>query len=161
MDLNFSKWNKFEYRRNIQDLNYPGIYAISVTDTLLDGINFNYIEEIKYFGMTNSIQGLSGRLKQFENTVYKRKIQHGGAERFNFKYLNQENLSDRNMKLTELNDRLYISVFPFVCDVKSNSPFDLETMGDVTKAEYVALANYVKIHGNLPEFNDKIRSKKK
>jgi hypothetical protein len=44
--------------------------------------------------------------------------------------------------------------------VVSPAPIDLETMGDVTRAEYAAFANYAKRFGRWPKYNDKKNSPK-
>jgi hypothetical protein len=94
--------------------------------------------------MTNSINGLKGRLKQFDNTI-KGKTGHGGADRF----MNEYNSYDTDV------DNIYVAIDTFHCDVKSNEPEYLIMMGDVAKQEYVCIAEYVKRFGKLPKFNDK------
>jgi len=54
-----------------------------------------------------------------------------------------------------LTKKLYVSIAPFECDVKSNSLKDLRVMGQVAKFEYDCFAEYVKEHKKLPKFNDK------
>jgi hypothetical protein len=44
-------------------LKLPGIHAISISDAALAGKPFDWTPEIVYFGMTNSLSGLAGRLK--------------------------------------------------------------------------------------------------
>ena len=105
---------------------------------------FDWIEEIVYFGMTNSVGGLKLRLKQFDNTV-SGKEGHGGGERVRYKYGNY----------TELIKRLSVSVSPIQCDVKSNKAEDLLKMGEVAYWEYYCFAEYVERFGRLPEFNDR------
>ncbi len=74
--------------------------------------------------MTNSVAGLKGRLKQFDNTIVGQ-TGHGGADRFRYEYQNY----------AELTEKLYVSVVPFICDVKTNNPKDLKVMGEVSKFE--------------------------
>jgi hypothetical protein len=81
----FSTWTKWQDRHVIVGLKFPGVYAIAVTNLDLTGKNFSLTNSIKYFGMTNSQNGLRGRLNQFDNTI-KGKSGHGGADRFRFKY---------------------------------------------------------------------------
>jgi hypothetical protein len=95
--------------------------------------------------MTNSVAGLKGRLKQFDNTIFGKPGFHGGADRFLTDYPNY----------TSLTEILYVSVAPFECDVKSSTSIDLLTMGDVAKAEYECFAKYKKLFGRLPKYNDK------
>jgi len=148
-DKDFSQWTKWEDRNSLNGIKYPGIYCIAISETDLSEQDFEWISKIAYVGMTNSIAGLKGRLKQFDNTIIG-KSGHGGADRFRFKY---ENYPD-------LVDKLYVSVCLFECDVKSNAPKDLRIMGEVAKFEYDCFAEYVEKFRKLPEFNDKKKSLK-
>ena len=145
----FSIWKKWVNRDKINNINYPGIYAISISLQNIEDKKFSWLAEIKYIGMTNSVSGLKGRLKQFDNTIIG-KTGHGGADRFRYKHQDYK----------ELIEHLYVSVMPFQCNVKSNNPEDLRIMGKVAQFEYDCFAEYVNIFGCLPEFNDKIKSKK-
>jgi len=150
MDIEkFSVWYKWENRNNAKDIKFPGVYIIAISEKNLENQKFEWIKEIKYVGMTNSIKGLKSRLRQFDNTI-RGKRGHGGADRFRYKHQHYD----------ELIDKLYVSVFPFQCDVESNSPKDLRNMGEVAKFEYDCFAKYVELFNELPEFNDKKNSKK-
>lgn len=147
---NFSIWKKWINRNDFININYPGIYIISILPQKnIEGEKFSWLDEIAYIGMTNSISGLKGRLQQFDNTI-KGKTGHGGADRFRYKYQNY----------TELIKNLYVSVVPFVCNVQSNKPEDLIIMGKVAQFEYNCFAEYVKYFERLPKFNDKKNSPK-
>ena len=150
----FSNWVNFNNRAEIQDKNwkFPGIYAIAYSKKDLSNQKFNLLENIVYFGMTNSISGLRGRLKQFETTIYLTRDQHGGANRFIYS-LSKEDGSWIN--------RLYVSVMYFKCDVTTNNPNDLLVMGDVLKQEFICFSDYAKKFKKLPRFNDKKASPKK
>ena len=141
----FSSWHKWVHRPSIGQ---PGIYAIAFSATNIEGKSFSFLKEIVYFGMTSSVAGLKGRLHQFENTIAG-KSGHGGADRF----LN-------NHSYEVLKKKLYVSVLPFVCDVASNKPADLMTMGEIAKSEFVCFAEYVKYWGSLPKYNNKKDSPK-
>jgi len=145
----FSNWFKWENRNKTENIKFPGIYILAVSIKNLEGKKFDWIPEVEYVGMTNSVAGLKGRLKQFDNTIIG-KTGHGGADRFRYKYQNYN----------ELINKLYVSVIPFICDVKSNSPKDLRIMGEVAKFEYDCFAKYVELYGRLPKFNDKKATKK-
>jgi len=148
----FSHWVTWNKRKELTGLNYPGVYAIAHSNINIAGKKFSWKKEICYFGMSNSTKGLKGRISQFDSTIRdKVKGRHGGAERFNYKYKDYDKLVKR----------LYVSVRVFECDVTSNSPDDLNKMGDVAKLEYACLAHYVDKCGRLPEFNDKQKSPKK
>ena len=145
----FSRWTRWADRDYLNDLHLPGVYAIAISKEDLSSKKFSWIEKIAYFGMTNAIAGLKGRLKQFDNTIIG-KSGHGGADRFRHDYPRYEDL---------VRD-LFVSVVPFKCKVTSNSPADLLTMGDVAKAEYECFAKYAKAFKRLPKYNDKKNSPK-
>ena len=60
----------------------------------------------------------------------------------------------------ELVNKLYVSVAPFTCNVKSHKPKDLRVMGEVAKFEYDCFAYFTELCGCLPEFNDYAKSPK-
>ncbi len=150
--MRFSAWSKFDLRDGIENTKFPGIYAIAISTKDISGTQFDYVKEIVYFGMTNSKTGLRGRLNAFNNTLRdKSGPGHGGAERFRHDYEAGEKLAKK----------LYVAVCHFKCDVSSIARKDLEAMGAVTRAEYVAFANYAEIYGSLPKYNDKQKSPKR
>ena len=149
--MKFSNWIKWSDRNNLNDLQYPGIYAISYNEHDINNNSFDWIREIIYIGMTNSKKGLKRRLRQFDNTICGKRNNHGGAIRVRYKYKDYDKLIKY----------LYIAVRPFKCDVSSNNEKDLRIMGKVVEYEYICFAEYVKRFGILPEFNDKKRSSKK
>ena len=64
MDINnFSEWKKWEERTQLGGLNFPGVYALSISEDNLTDKHFSLIKEIVYFGMTNSVNGLKGGSK--------------------------------------------------------------------------------------------------
>ncbi len=150
--MRFSAWSKFDLRDEMENMKYPGIYAIAISTKDIANTRFHYRQEIVYFGMTNSKKGLCGRLNAFNNTLRdKSGPGHGGAERFRYDYESGDKLAER----------LYLAVCPFKCDVSSIARKDLETMGEVVRAEYLAFANYTELFGRLPKYNDKKNSPKR
>lgn len=145
----FTNWKKWENREELNDIKYPGIYIIAITQKNIENKGFNLCQEIVYIGMTNSVSGLKGRLKQFDNTIIG-KTGHGGADRVRYKYQNYDKLIKE----------LYVSICSFICDAKSNKPDDLRMMGKVAKFEYDCFAWFVEKYGSLPEFNNKKQSLK-
>ncbi len=141
---NFSKWKKWGNRNEFDNINFPGIYCIAISKIDINETIFNWSENIKYIGMTNSKGGLKSRLRQFDYTIIG-KTGHGGADRFRFKHQNYNALVED----------LYVAVWPVLCDVKSNEPKDLRIMGEVAKSEYDCFAIYVEKFGSLPEFNQR------
>jgi len=90
--MKFSNWIKWSDRNKLEDLKYPGVYAISYNGHDVSNNSFDWIKEIIYVGMTNSKKGLERRLKQFDNTILGKKDQHGGAKRVRYKYNNYDKL---------------------------------------------------------------------
>lgn len=150
MQKKFSRWVRWEKRNELTGIKFPGVYAIAKTHESLEGLPFRYIEEIVYFGMSNSKGGLRQRLQQFNDTMAGVRDQHGGADRFLAVYKN----------FARLKPRLYVSVCFAECDVTSLNPRDLLLMGEVAKWEYECWASYVKRYGCLPRFNNKKDSPK-
>ena len=140
----FTNWYKWEQRSSIGMNRVPGVYAIAISEEDISGQRYEFTSSIKYFGMTNSRSGLSGRLTQFDNTI-KGKSGHGGADRFRYKHPDYARLTSQ----------LFVSVAPFECNAGSSVPEDLEIMGEVARFEYLCFAQYVRKFGSLPEFNDK------
>ncbi|MEI8654875.1 hypothetical protein P4S57_20320 [Pseudoalteromonas sp. Hal273] len=145
----FTNWMRWVDREQSEGIQYPGIYICAITGEDLSSKDFSWVTNIVYVGMTNSVKGLKGRLKQFDDTI-KGKSGHGGADRMRYKYQNYN----------ELVNKLYVAVAPFTCNVKSNSPEDLRTMGQVAKFEYDCFARFTESFGYLPEFNDYAKSPK-
>lgn len=145
----FTAWIRWADRESADNIRYPGIYACAISPSNLTGLPFTWLQEIAYIGMTNSITGLKGRLKQFDYTIAG-KTGHGGADRVRYRYNNYGSLTNN----------LFVAIVPFECDVKSNIPDDLRIMGEVCQFEYNCFAHYVDKFGNLPEFNNKKLSPK-
>jgi hypothetical protein len=134
----------------LKNIDCPGVYAIAIPKRNIAGTSFKWSKEIRYFGFTNAVGGLRGRLNQFNDSLRGKRDNHGGAQRFRRKYRDGDALARK----------LYVSICPFNCNVSSNAAKDLRTMGDVVRAEYLAFAKYVEHFGSLPEFNDKKKSPK-
>jgi hypothetical protein len=150
MKPKFSKWISWAERDKLSDIKYPGVYALAVSEKDLSNTKYKLIQEIKYFGMTNSGGGLKSRLKQFDNTIIGKRG-HGGAKRFLYEYKKHKDFAQK----------LFVSVCPVVCNVKSNNPKDLLLMGEIAWREYYCFAQYAKKYNKLPKFNDKKLSPKK
>ena len=150
MKNGFSDWARWSKRNGLDRLQYPGVYAIALSDADIAGTAFSWQPEVIYVGMTNAKGGLKSRLQQFDNTI-KGGDGHGGGHRVRFKYPDYATLSPR----------LYVSFHPHECDVESNQPGDLRIMGDVAKHEYECFAIFTETFKRLPEFNDKKKSPKK
>lgn len=143
-------WKRWNDRLSLSKLKFPGVYVLCMTRAVLSGKRFSWRPDIIYVGMTNSVPGLAGRLRQFDNTVSGKRTDHGGADRVRFKH----------RSYARLVSRLFVSVRPIICDVTSNAPRDLRLMGKVTELEYLSLARYAQKFRRLPAFNDKKRAPK-
>jgi hypothetical protein len=127
-------------------LQYPGIYALRISKRNVEGQPFDWVKDIAYFGMTNSVAGLKGRLSQFNNTLRdKSGGGHGGADRFRYDYNDGDVLAAM----------LYVAVCPFECQVRDVTPENLLVLGQVAKSEYIAFAEYFKRFEKMPKYNDK------
>jgi hypothetical protein len=138
----FLPWKQWACREGFANLDYPGVYVLAYSLRNIAGTPFSWRKAIIYVGMTNSVSGLKGRLKQFDNTI-QGKTGHGGADRVRFKH------RDYN----KLTPNLYVAVAPFKCDPESKRPDDLRKMGEVAKFEYSCFAQFAEKFGDLPEFN--------
>ena len=154
----FSKWIQINNHDDImkkEELKragyyVPGIYAIAYSSDNLSGIDFDYIEDIVYFGMSINKRGLQGRLYQFFSAINGKSNRHSGAEKM-YRVLPTE---DINWK-----DKLYISLWRCIyCNVIEFSPKDLSIMGDIAKQEYICLSEYMKRYNKLPRFCNKPKS---
>jgi hypothetical protein len=145
----FSHWTQWKNRHLLEGIDYPGVYALAVSNSDISKTEFNWNNQIMYFDMTNSGGGLRARLRQFDRTVLG-KEGHGGGERVRFKYRDYG----------ELAEKLFVSVCPIECSIKSNKPEDLLKMGEVAYLEYYCFAKYAQLFGHLPQFNDRRNSPK-
>lgn len=148
LEKRFSHWFSWRRRNETVGIEYPGVYALAISNERLEETPYTWRKEIAYVGMSNALLGIKGRLKQFDNTILG-KSGHGGADRFRFKHRDYDKLVKK----------LFVAVVPFRCDVTSNLPKDLKTMGEVAKFESVCLAKFVELFGELPEFNNKTTRK--
>lgn len=149
MTPRFSVWARWKERTALDGLQHPGVYALAIAQSEIAGEPFSWRGEIVYFGMTNAKGGLKSRLKQFDDTIRGGRG-HGGGHRVRFKHGDYSTLAAR----------LFVSVWPFICDVGSFKPTDLRVMGNVARSEYKCFARCAEEFGCLPEFNDKKRSPK-
>lgn len=141
--LNLSKWHKWDDRANIKNVGYPGIYAIAITHKRISGCIIKY-QDVVYIGMTNSEQGLKGRLNKFNNSIYDKSGHSGGNTVF----------SDLGHYNKWKNKKLFVSVMPIECDTKRRYVQDLIQMGVVAYLEYRAFARFKELTGSdKPKYN--------
>jgi hypothetical protein len=153
--LQFGSWKKWKDRSLFEEnMKYPGVYSVALSDHDLAGSDFSLIKEIVYFGMTNSEGGIRSRLRQFDNTI-KGKEGHGGAVRV------RHYMRSNNIDYETISSLLFVAVFHIKCHVNSHSPDDLRKMGLVASLEYECFARYWEQFGRWPKYNDKKLSPKK
>jgi hypothetical protein len=140
----FSRWMTWVDRDALDESRQPGVYVIAVTPTPIRGRKFSWRRDIIYVGMTNSVTGLRGRLRQFDQTMLG-SLRHGGADRVRVKHRNY----------TRFAKHAYVALAPFSCAPGSSLPRDLKVMGEVARFEYLCLAAYAAKFDRLPEFNDR------
>ncbi len=144
------KWIHWKNRNQILDIRQPGIYFIAYSLNDMSNHDFKFQKEIVYIGMSISKKGVLGRLYQFKRAMEGKNGIHGGAERVRFKHKNYLHFFEN----------CYLYVDTFVLSEK-DEVFNWKQKGECVKQEYVSFANYFEKHGELPEFNDQKRSKKK
>lgn len=140
----FSRWAAWLDRNDLHGVaqNRIGVYALAISSKDISGEPFSMREEIRYFGMTNSLGGLKSRLSSFNRTIHGKKG-HGGARRFKKVHTNP----------TRLVEKLYVAVSPTDCVEHRGTPKGLILMGKVAKFEYECMASYLEAFGKLPRFN--------
>jgi hypothetical protein len=141
-EKHFSIWTRWCDRDQCDGLEQPGVYAIAMRSRKSSIRRFSWSKDIVYIGMTNSLGGLAGRLRQFDRTMAG-KLRHGGADRMLFKHPDYSTFSKR----------AYVAVAPFKCDPGSRLPRDLRIMGEVARFEFLCFAEFSAKFGNLPAFN--------
>jgi hypothetical protein len=144
IERRFSAWQPWISRSELEHLKYPGVYAVARSELDLTGRPFKLSDFIIYFGMTNSVGGLTGRLRQFDETISGRRLSHGGADRVRYRFPGYNHLARR----------LYVAVAHFKCSPASSLPADLRKMGEVARFEYLCFAAYAEKFCRLPLFND-------
>ncbi len=140
--LKFSKWHKWCDKNDIENINYPGIYAIAITHKNLGGNKLEY-KDVVYIGMTKS--ELKGRLGSFNSSI-NGKTGHSGGNAICKELGNYDEW--------EKNEKLFVAVMPIKCDTERRNSADLRKMGMVAALEYMAFARF---QGNTkldkPEYN--------
>lgn len=141
----FSRWARWSNRDELLGIKFPGIYVIAITPLNIEGRPFSWRKEIAYVGMTVAVSGLIGRLRSFDYTISGKRLAHGGADRVRYEHPDY----------SKLVNRLYVAVASVRCNPATNTPVDLARMGEVVRLEYLSLAEFVKAHHKLPQFNNK------
>lgn len=145
--LEFSKWMKWEGRKEFDKIKCPGIYMLAITDKNLENKEYDF-EDVDYIGMSNSTLGLGGRWNQFERSINgKDPAAHSGGKKIY-----------KELKLyKDWKKKLFVCAQAFRCNVskKSRKHDDLITMGWIAYLEYEAMAKFKEKKGNEPRYNTK------
>ena len=149
--MKFSEWQLFEGVDWAKVSSQKGVYAFAISNERLTVFSMED-KAIVYYGMTNSNDGLRGRLRQFRRALYGNGKRHSGAVRL-------------RRDCVENFEGLKGSLFYAVCEYQTSSnqsyTDELRQMGEVAKAEYVAFAKYFEKYGRLPKYNVMKASPKK
>jgi len=145
----FSAWNKWKLRNELEEIIHPGVYCLIVADSDLTDKPYKLDCNICYYGKTTT--SFKSRLNAFNSTIKypDKNPKHGGADRFNCKYYNDENIFNK----------LYVSI----CAIKphfvndGNKKMDPEyyiTNGIIGYYELKCISDYLKKYNKLPKFNN-------
>lgn len=145
MEQGFSPWRKWNDRDEpTEQMKCPGIYIVALSESKLSGKPFSLSKSIVYVGMTNA--KLEKRLAAFDTTIRKKRLEHGGADRF----------LGTHQEFKDVEARLYVSTKHWEWPSTDKKAAEcLRTMGIVAAAEYEMLARCVEELPGLPVFNQK------
>jgi len=141
IDARFSAWTRWVDRGSLSDLSSPGVYAIAWSQKDLTSMPWTWCEEIIYFGVADH---LGKRLRQFDDTISRKRTSHGGADRVLYKY--QEYL--------KLTPNLYLAIAAIGTTLAKNLPDCWRRKGDARRLEYHCIAEYLERYERLPVFNN-------
>jgi hypothetical protein len=133
------------------ELSFPGVYIISWGEDVTAGDQVK-LEHVKYVGMSNSIRGTGGRLRQFLKAATGGTAKHSGGKRLR----NHVEEIDAEPGLSRDPVLLFQSM-TLRCTTKKSerSAQDLRVMGLVTWLEYELLALVRETNGEEPFLNSK------
>ena len=145
MEQEFSPWRKWDDRdKPTEQMKCPGIYVVALSESKLSGKPFSFSKSIVYVGMTNAT--LEKRLAAFDTTIRKKRLEHGGADRF----------LGTHQEFEDVEARLYVSTKHWEWpSTDKKTPECLRTKGIVAAAEYEMLARCVEELTAIPVFNQK------
>lgn len=147
-----ARWNRLTRRsllqKNFKYDNDPGIYILTQSEIDLSNSQVD-IQEIIYVGISNSQNGVRGRLRQFLNSI-ENKIESGEIKQFSRESMRESEYSNHSMP-----QHFYYCVFCLSCNVERGKREynDLLTMGDIARLHYLFLAHIKKTLGREPILN--------
>lgn len=123
---------------------YSGVYLLAYQSGNLKGKRVTS-QTVFYVGMTNKIDGIQGRLKQFKSAVAG-KGGHSGGNRF------YRDIAGRNP-----DHSFYVAWIDFKCERRKGlrTPCDLQVMGTVAGLELYVMAYILDREKKEPELNKK------
>jgi hypothetical protein len=161
-ELKKQRWKKLkEFKEFKEKTQYPGVYILAYSNKKLKDRKIK-INDIFYVGMSNSIEGVNNRLKDFWSGIHNDDV-HSAARRF-FKDFAKKTpypkLKKRNGK------EFFVSFLTSQCIVRKKKRKgkendlvrgydDLIIMGEVAKFEYEVIAEVLKNTKKEPDLNKK------
>lgn len=144
-ELAFTKWCYWPDRANLENISFPGIYALAITAEDLTGKEVDF-EKVVYIGMSNSQSGIRGRLNQLNSSI------NGGSGHSGGNTIKSQ-LSCYDKWQDGLD--LYVAICPVIFDVKERTEANLKLMGAVTYMEYEAFSLFKAQNPKIgkPKFN--------
>lgn len=136
----FTPWINWHRRDELPALVAPGVYAIARTAENLAGKPFAWPRDIVYFGVSGA---LKSRLRQFDNTISRKRKEHGGADRVLYAYPDY----------SALTPELYVSILAVGETAAGDTAECWRRIGDARRLEYHCVAEHLERHGQLPQFN--------
>lgn len=115
-------------------------YNVRVKDIGGLGKPFAWPRDIVYFGVSGA---LKSRLRQFDNTISRKRKEHGGADRVLYAYPDY----------SALTPELYVSILAVGETAAGDTAECWRRIGDARRLEYHCVAEHLERHGQLPQFN--------
>ena len=143
MFMRISTWYKWKDWNTFPNIAYPGIYFVAYSKDSLAGRTFNMTSKVAYVGMAHR-QTLKQRLQQFDDTISGKKCRHGGADRMRYEHQDYR----------KLQKSLYVAMLHKTYRPKNIDAATLLSMGEVLQLEYFFFAEFFKLYGCLPKFNE-------
>ena len=145
------KWTDLHGNLNdIEGSKCPGVYALAYTKENLSGQKVQF-KDIHYFGMSNSKEGVKGRLDQFKKAINVGKGHSAGNRVF------KEILNGKSFNSRRREKKFWVAMLTFPYNVVKGcrGPDDLQGMGKVAALEYFLIAHFLKRMKEEPELNKK------
>ena len=138
------KWVPFEDATSDNALRDVGVYALAFSHRALTGKRPK-ANDVFYVGMSLSLGGVRGRLKQFRDAI-ERGYGHSGGDRFFRDYAGGKAFSKWNTR-----KRFFVAALTIPCG--RETPADLRQRGHVACLEHYVVARVLELTGKRPLLN--------